>query len=83
MSNFFALLTNEDDICDNSLNLANGILSVEDNWPDSTYCQWLILAQDNDCYVTLEFHNFNVRNSRAFKKISKYVCKKLSIKNIF
>ena len=64
MSNFFALLT--DNICDNALDLAYGILNVEDNLPDGTYCQWLISAQDNDDYVTLEFQNFNVRNSIAF-----------------
>ena len=58
MSNFFALLT--DNICDNALDLANGILNVEDNMPVGTYCQWLISAQDNNGYVTLEFQNFNV-----------------------
>ena len=62
--NFFALLT--DNLCDNALSLANTQLKVEDNWPFGTYCQWLILTQDNDDYVTLEFQNFNVRNSIAF-----------------
>ena len=56
-----------DNICDNALDLANGILKVEDYWPLGTYCQWLILAQDNDDYVTLEFQKFNVRNTAAFK----------------
>ena len=64
MSNFFALLT--DNICDNALDMANGILNVEDNWPHGTYCQWLISHQDNNGYVILEFHNFNVRNYIAF-----------------
>ena len=76
MSNFFALLT--DNLCDNALDLANGILNVEDNLPHSTYCQWLISAQDNEGYVTLEFENFNVRNTIAFKKISEYVNSYLS-----
>ena len=58
-----------DNLCDNALDLANGILNVEENWPLGTYCQWLILAQDKDDYVTLEFQNFNVRISIAFKKI--------------
>ena len=62
--NCFALLT--DNLCDNALDLTNGILKVENNWPDGTYCQWLISAQDNDGYVTLEFENFNVRNTIAF-----------------
>ena len=65
MSNFFDLLT--DDICDNALDLTNGQLKVEDNWPDGTYCQWLISAQDDDSNIILEFHNFNVRNTAAFK----------------
>ena len=66
IGNVFALLT--DNICDNALDLANGILKVEDNWPHSTYCQWLISAQDNNGYVTLEFQNFNVGNTIAFKR---------------
>ena len=76
MSNFFDLLT--DNICDNALDLANGILNVADNWPHGTYCQWLISAQDDNVYVTLEFESFNVRNTIAFKKISKYVNSYLS-----
>ena len=62
--NCFALLT--DNLCDNALNSTNGQLKVEDNWPDGIYCQWLISAQDNQDFVTLEFQNFNVRNSIAF-----------------
>ena len=56
-----------DNICDNALDLSNGELIVEDNWPHGTYCQWLILAQDDNGYVTLEFQNFNVRNIIGFK----------------
>ena len=56
-----------DIICDNALDLANGLLIIEDNWPFGTYCQWLVSAQDNEDYVTLEFQKFNVRNTAAFK----------------
>ena len=56
-----------DNLCDNALNLANGILNVKDNWPLGTYCQWLISAPDSEDYVTLEFQKFNVRNTAAFK----------------
>ena len=66
ISRHFALLT--DNFCDNSLDLANGILNVEANWPDRTYCQWMISAQDNDGYVTLEFQSFNV-NSFGYQSI--------------
>ena len=62
-----------DNICDNALDLANGILNVEKSWPLGTYCQWLISAQDDNGYVTLEFQNVNVRNSIAIKKIFNYV----------
>ena len=65
-------------LCDNALDLANGILNVEDNLTHNTYCQWSISTQDNEGYVTLEFENFNVRNTIAFKKISKYVNSYLS-----
>ena len=61
ISNFFALLT--DNLCDNVLDLVNGILNVEDNWFDRTYCQWLISSKDNNGYVILEFQSFNVRKN--------------------
>ena len=51
-----------DNICDNALNLLNGELIVKDIWSYGTYCQWLISAQDDNGYVTLEFQNFNVWN---------------------
>ena len=61
-----------DNICDNALDLSNGELIAEDNWPLGTYCQWLILAQDDNGYVTLEFQNFNVRNTIVFKRLFDY-----------
>ena len=51
-------------VCDNALDLANGILNAPEN--KDIYCQWLIPAQDNDSSVTLEFQNINVRNTKAF-----------------
>ena len=62
-----------DNLCDNALNVANGMINVENIWPHGTYCQWLISAQDNDYYVTLEFQNFHVRNTIAIKKIFNYI----------
>ena len=56
---FFALL--KDNLCDNALELKNRTLIVQNNWADGTYCQWLISAQDDVDYVTLEFKNFHVR----------------------
>ena len=76
MSNFLTLLTAN--LCDNALDLANGMLIVGDNWPHGTYCQWLISAQDNDGYVTIEFQNLIVRNPIAFKEIFNYVNSYLS-----
>ena len=67
-----------DNICDNALDLANGILHVENNWLDGTFCRWLISTQDNDSYVTLDFQNFNVRNTIALKNIYDYVNSYLS-----
>ena len=58
MSNVCALLT--DNLCDNALDLVNGQLIVEDNWPVGTYCQWLISAEDDEHYVNLEFENLDV-----------------------
>ena len=53
---YFLALVNQAQInlCDNALDLANGQLIVDKNWPDYTYCQWLILAQEDDSYVTIE-----------------------------
>ena len=62
----------KDNLCDNALDLANGRLIVEDNWPTGTYCQWLILAQENDDYVTLDFQNFHVKINLALKKLLIY-----------
>ena len=50
----------KENICDNAMNLANG-LHIVGNWPDGTYCQWLISAQDDDSYVTLEIQNLHVK----------------------
>ena len=50
----------KENICNNALNLANG-LHIVGNWPDGTYCQWLISAQDDDSYVTLEIQNLHVK----------------------
>ena len=50
-----------DNLCDNALDLSNGKLIVESNWPFGTYCQWLISAVDDKHYVNLEFENINVR----------------------
>ena len=56
-----------DNLCDDALDLENGILNVKNNLAHGTYCQWLISAQDDDTNLILEFHNFNVRNTAAFK----------------
>ena len=59
-------------ICDNVLDLDNGIikLSKDSNYGlfDDTYCQWSILAPDDDMYVILEFQMLNVRNITAIKE---------------
>ena len=62
-----------DNLCDNALDLTNEMLIVEYNWPDGTYCQWLISTQEDDGYVTLEFQNFNVRNTIELKKLFDYL----------
>ena len=56
-----------DNLCDDALDLAKGHLIVGDNWPDGTYCLWLITAQDDNDYITLEFINFDVRKNIALK----------------
>ena len=64
IGNFFALLT--DNICDNALDLDDGSLIIDVYFQaHGTYCQWLISAQYNQDFVTLEFQNFNVRNTIA------------------
>ena len=49
-----------DNSCQNALDLINGKLIVDNNWPVGTYCQWLISAGDENSYITLEFQNINV-----------------------
>ena len=53
-----------DNLCQNALDLTNGKLIVDNNWSVGTYCQWLISAEDENSYITLEFENINV--SRNF-----------------
>ena len=48
-------------MCENALDLSNGKLIVESNWPVGTYCQWFISAVDDQHYVNLEFENIDVR----------------------
>ena len=47
-------------LCQNALDLTNGKLIVDNNWSVGTYCQWLISAEDESSYITLEFENINV-----------------------
>ena len=49
------------------LELENGQMIVKVKYAEIINCRWLISAQDDDEYVTLEFHNFNVRNTAALK----------------
>ena len=49
-----------DNLCENALDLSNGKLVVDNNWKIGTYCQWLISAEDENSYTTLEFQNMNV-----------------------
>ena len=63
----YTILT--DNICNNALDMTNRQLIVEDNWPEGTYCQWLISAQNDDDYVTIEFQNINVRKNITFHLI--------------
>ena len=49
-----------DNLCHNAHDLINRKLIVDNNWPLGTYCQWLISAEDENSYITLEFQNINV-----------------------
>ena len=55
-----------DNHCDNALDLTNGQLIIEYDFPYNKYCQWLISAQDDDGYVTLEFQHLNVKITYSF-----------------
>ena len=60
-SNEGPLLTHVlDNLCKNALDLRSRKLIVDNNWSVGTYCQWLIPAEDENSYVTLEFQNINV-----------------------
>ena len=63
MRNNFIFTHALDNLCQNALDLSNGKLIVESNWPVGTHCQWLISAVDDKHYVNLEFdfENFDVR----------------------
>ena len=61
LRNNFNFIHAIDNLCENALDLTNGILIVESYWPGGTYCQWLISAVDDEHYVNLEFENIDVR----------------------
>ena len=61
MRNNFISTNALDNWCENALDLSNGKLIVDSNWPLGKYCQWLISAIDDNYYVNLEFQNLNVR----------------------
>ena len=52
-----------DNLCKNALDLSSRKLIVGNNWSVGTYCQWLISAEDENSYVTLEFQNINVSHN--------------------
>ena len=56
----FSFLFLKDNLCDNALDLTNGLLKVV-SLPLGTYCKWLISAQEDDEYVTLEFLDYIVK----------------------
>ena len=60
MEKFSCFTSIIDNLCQNALDLTNGKLIVNNNWPLGTYCQWLISAEDENSYITLEFENLNV-----------------------
>ena len=62
LSNHFIFTHILDNLCQNALDLTNSKLIIDNNWPLGTYCQWLISAEDENSYITLEFQNINVSN---------------------
>ena len=54
---YFAHL--KDNVCDNVLDLTNKKLIVDKE--TVLICKWLISAQDDDGYITLEFLNLHVK----------------------
>ena len=60
LSNHFIFTNILDNLCQNALDLTNSKLIIDNNWPLGTFCQWLISAEDENSYITLEFQNINV-----------------------
>ena len=61
-SQIFSLM--KDNLCNNALDLTNGQLIIQENWSYGIIlCPWLILAQEDDAYVTLEFLYIHVNIS--------------------
>ena len=71
----------KDNKCDNALDLTNGQLIVQDDWPDGTSCLWLISAEEDDDYVTIEFLNMHVNISLALKE--QYNCINNNLSKLF
>ena len=60
---FFNSFYLKDNLCDTALDLKNGKLIVGYHFPTGTYCHWLISAQKDDSYVTLDFLDLHVQKN--------------------
>ena len=69
-----------DNLCDNALDLNSSQININNKkWPTKVNCKWVISAEGNNSYLSLEIEEINVStNSRELLK----VIKKVSISKI-
>ena len=48
------------DLCEDALDLSSGKLNIDNSWRLGTYCQWLLPVEDDNSYITVEFHKLEV-----------------------
>ena len=58
LQKYFSFL--QGDLCKDALDLSSGTLNIDNSWKVGTYCQWLIPIEDDNSYITLEFHKLEV-----------------------
>ena len=57
----------QDDFCEDSLDLGNGVLQFPYTPPRGIHCQWLLSVENDSSYITLEFEYLEVGIKLSFQ----------------
>ena len=69
----FSYYSKIDNLCDNALDLNSSQININNKkWPTKVNCKWVISAEGNNSYLSLEIEEINVStNGRELLKVIK------------